>query len=270
MNSLSTFIIAFLGCTFIFSSSAQVDKKDFVLGEVLTLDSKVLGENRTINIYQSPSIGEGTEYQVIYLLDGAADEDFIHVAGLVQFATFPWVNQLPPTIVVGIANTDRRGQMTFPTKHEKYKADFPTAGNSAKFIQFIKSELQPYIDSHYDTNQDKIIIGQSLAGLLATEILYKQPELFTHYIIVSPSLWWDEQSLLAAKPSIANDPPKIFVAVGDEGEEMIAFAKSLVKQLEIEKLSPHFYFMGDQNHANIHHLAVYKAFEILFQPKPKE
>lgn len=265
--------MAFFGCSFIFSSSAQVDKKDFVLGEVLTLDSKVLGENRTINIYQSPDALEGEEYQVIYLLDGAENEDFIHVVGLVQFGTFPWVGLLPPTIVVGIANTDRRGQMTFPTKHEKYKADFPTAGNSAKFIQFIESELQPYIESNYTTSQDKIIIGQSLAGLFATEILYKHPELFTHYIIVSPSLWWDEQSLLATKPSfaaIANDPPKVFVAVGEEGDEMISVAKALVKQLEIEKLSPHFYFMGDQNHANIHHLAVYKAFEILFQQKPKE
>jgi len=33
-----------------------------------------------------------------------------------------------------------------------------------------------------------MIIGQSLGGLLASEILMKKPELFNKYVIISPSL----------------------------------------------------------------------------------
>ena len=66
----------------------------------------------------------------------------------------------------------------------------PNNGGSDKFITFIEKELQPYIERTYSTNDSKTIIGQSLDGLLATEILFKNPKLFNHYIIISPSLWW--------------------------------------------------------------------------------
>ena len=60
----------------------------------------------------------------------------------------------------------------------------------------IEKELQPYIETKYKTNNDKTIIGQSLGGLFATEVLLKKPTLFNKYIIISPSLWWDNGSLL--------------------------------------------------------------------------
>ena len=53
----------------------------------------------------------------------------------------------------------------------------------------------PYIESHYSTDTVKTIVGQSLGGLFATEILFEKPEMFTNYLIVSPSLWWDNESL---------------------------------------------------------------------------
>lgn len=64
-----------------------------------------------------------SSYPVIYLLDGTADEDFIHEAGLVEFYTFPWVDLLPKSIVVGIANVDRRRDFIFPTTIEKEKKE---------------------------------------------------------------------------------------------------------------------------------------------------
>ena len=75
------------------------------------------------------------------------------------------------SIVVGIANVDRRRDFTFPTTIEADKKSYPTTGHSDKFIAFIKYELQPNIEKKYKVNTDKTIIGQSLGGLLATEIL---------------------------------------------------------------------------------------------------
>ena len=136
---------------------------------------------------------------------------------------------LPKSIVVGIANVDRRRDFTFPTTLANDKRDFPTTGSSQKFIKFLEKELVPYIESHYSTDTVKTIVGQSLGGLLATEILFEKPEMFTNYLIVSPSLWWDNESLLKRKSVLldsSNQQRKnIFIAVGNEGVQMENDAK---------------------------------------------
>ncbi|CAN5612710.1 alpha/beta hydrolase-fold protein [soil metagenome] len=246
--------------------------KPFVLGLVDAISSKELGETRTLNIYLPEGYSKDSiaTYPVIYLLDGSADEDFIHIAGLVQFASFPWVKLLPKSIVVGIANVDRRRDFTYPTTIGKDKKDFPTTGHSQKFIAFIENELQPYIQKNYSTNSSKTIIGQSLGGLLATEILFKKPTLFNHYVIVSPSLWWDNESLLAISPAFSKpdfqQKTSVFVAVGNEGKVMQADASRLVdliKKGAAGTTKTDFHYFTDENHATIFHLAVYKAFEKL-------
>src|SRR5688500_10810959 len=80
----------------------------FVLGVIVAIESKELGEKRILNIYlpEGYSTDDTVRYPVIYLLDGSKDEDFIHIAGLVQFSSFEWVKQLPKSIVVGIETVD--------------------------------------------------------------------------------------------------------------------------------------------------------------------
>lgn len=243
--------------------------RPFVLGVIDTIPSTELGETRTLNLYLPDGYSKDSlaNYPVIYLLDGSADEDFIHIAGLVQYANFPWVNLLPKSIVVGIANVDRRRDFTYPTTIEKDKKDFPTTGHSQAFIAFLEKELQPYIQRKYSTNPNKTLLGQSLGGLLATEILYKKPYLFNQYIIVSPSLWWDNESLLATPPAFLKpdfqQKTRVFVAVGQEGKIMEQDARQLVDTL---KKAPNtakvgFRYFGDEDHATILHLAVYEALK---------
>ncbi len=215
--------------------------KPFVLGTIIEIQSKVLSENRILNIYLPYDYQENDtiKYPVIYLLDGSADEDFIHIVGLVQFLNFPWVNIVPNSIVVGIANVDRRRDFTFPTTIEEDKKNFPTTGKSENFIDFIENELQPFIEENYKTTASKTIIGQSLGGLLATEILFKKPHLFTKYIIVSPSIWWDKESLLSYRPNVIksgfSNTISVFIAAGKEGKTMEGDTKKLVSILRQRK-----------------------------------
>lgn len=266
----SAILICFLGFIIQFLNGQETvtikNKRPFILGETIEIESKTLVEKRTLNIYLPEGYNEKdtTHYPVIYLLDGSADEDFIHVVGLLQFANFPWVNLLPKSIVVGIANVDRRRDFTYPTTIEKDKKDFPKSGGSSQFITFLEQELQPFITKQYKTNAVKTIIGQSLGGLLATEILFTRPTLFNHYIIVSPSLWWDNESLLAKSPMFdrISDKTSIYIAVGKEGKIMERDAKKLHQQLKGYKhLTTGFLFLPDKNHATIYHEALYKAFE---------
>src|SRR6185437_3775981 len=201
---MKIFIITiFLGLTFqglqAQDSIAANQNIPFVLGRINTIQSKILSEKRILNIYlpQGYDQNDTTFYPVIYLLDGSADEDFIHIAGLVQFLNFSWVGILPKSILVGIANVDRKRDFTFPTTIATDKKESPTSGGSEKFIDFIEKELQPFIEKNYKTNSSKTLIGQSFGGLLATQILLSKPQLFTKYIIVSPSLWWNNESLLS-------------------------------------------------------------------------
>lgn len=250
---------------------AQVDKKPISLGEQITLNSNILQEKRTVNIYLPEGYEEepSNSYPVIYLLDGGLSEDFIHLTGIVQFGSFSWINMLPQSIVVGTCNVDRKRDFTYPSTFQLDQEELPTSGGSANFIAFLKDELQPYISKTYRVNNQKTIIGQSLGGLLATEILFTQPSLFNNYIIVSPSLWWDSENLLKSKPEIHPETANIFVSVGKEGEVMERTARELFQLLKNQpfpKTKLYFQFMEDKNHGDALHQSVYNAFEKFYTP----
>jgi uncharacterized protein len=202
--------------------------------------------------------------------------------GLVQFNSFEWINQVPKSIVVGIATVDRRRDFTFPTTIEGDLKKYPTTGHSNKFISFIEKELQPFIDNKYKTNKDKTIIGQSFGGLFATEVLLKKPTLFNKYIIISPSLWWDNGSLLRQNANILstsiNQHTDIYIGVGKEGltpteiprvmevDANLLFDK--IKSGESKNINVFFDYLPQENHATIMHQAVSNAFRLLYQKTP--
>jgi uncharacterized protein len=252
------------------SKEKEAKPTPFPFGVIDKIASIELAESRTLNIYlpEGYNADSATLYPVIYLLDGSANEDYPHIAGLVQFLNMS--DLMPKSIVVGIANVDRKRDFTFPTTIAADLKDYPTTGKSARFITFIEKELQPYVQKKYKVNATKTIIGQSLGGLLATEILLKKPHLFDNYLIVSPSLWWDNESLLAKLPDLMTANPcknkRIYIAVGNEHPVMVKDAKALSeglqKQLDTSNQLIYKYF-GEENHATILHSSIYAAFILL-------
>jgi uncharacterized protein len=244
----------------------------FILGETVSISSSMLQEKRILNIYLPEAYGlDSTRlFPVIYLLDGSANEDFVHTCGLVQFLTMTGI--MPPTIVVGIVNVDRRRDFTFPTTITKDKTDYPTTGGSGKFIDFIALELQPYIKQHYRTNHMNTIIGQSLGGLVVTEMLFHNPGLFSNYIIVSPSLWWDNESLLQQAPNMkrytSSDSLQVFITVGKEGKEMENDAAALaaaIKKYGPATIKYQHRPLPEEDHRTILHQALYAALVWLYR-----
>ena len=141
----------------------------------------------------------------------------------------------------------------------------------------MQKELQPLIESQYKTTASKTIIGESLGGLLATEILWKQPALFTKYIIISPSLWWDDGSLLQQNPAVLLENftanTSIYIASGKEGlapsdkpHVMELDANLLADKLKSsnhKNISVYFDYLPQETHATVAHQAVMNAFRIL-------
>ena len=263
------FIIHFIGIsTYLSAQVSESVSTPLVIGETVSFYSNELEENRSFNIYLPYGYDEedNQRYPVIYLLDGSIDEDFLHIVGLVQFGAFPWIKMIPPSIVVGIENVDRKRDFTYPSTDDRDKAGFPTSGGSADFISYLSEELMPFIKSQYKVNDTTTLIGQSLGGLCATEILFSHSAIFTNYIIVSPSLWWDHENILKRETSHLSNSQSVYIAVGNEGDVMERVAQELYK---VFSNHPKVYFnhLPDKDHGDALHLAVYNAFEAIFSTK---
>lgn len=274
LNYLLLFLLISLPCL----AQKKPVTTPITIGQQVTVDSKILGEKRLVNIYlpEGYNAKDTLRYPVIYLLDGALDEDFIHITGLVQYGSFEWVNFVPKSIVVGITTANRKRDYTYPTTLETQKTAWPETGHSDNFIAYIEKELQPYIDKNYKTTASKTILGQSLGGLLETEILFKKPTLFNRYIIISPSLWWDNGSLLSLQPGVLSagftQPTEIYIGVGKEGltptvdRVMEVDANLLADKIKAGKSSAVkviFDYLPAENHATIMHQATLNAFRML-------
>ena len=267
IKKLFLFCILFTFQFMVFAQNENV--KPLTIGEIRTLKSEILKEERTLNIYLPQNFDKAKSYPIIYLLDGSMNEDFIHVSGLVQF--FNLMYAMPETIVVGIANVDRKRDFTFHTDLKDLQKDYPTTGHSDKFINFLEKELKPYIESEFKTT-DKYLFGQSLGGLLATEILLKKPELFNNYFIISPSLWWDNESLLKQANQLLykiQDAKKfVYVSVGKgEHKVMVKDAEdfyNILKKSNKKNWTVEYKMMDLDNHATILHRSLYEGLVRLF------
>ena len=118
---------------------------------------------------------------VLYMPDGGVNEDFPHIAN--TLAELISSKRIPPIILVGIDNTERRRDLTGPTNNAEDKEIAPVVGGSADFRDFIEKELVAEIDGIYRTTDKRGIIGESLAGLFVVETLLLRPELFDFYMV---------------------------------------------------------------------------------------
>ncbi|WP_211277467.1 alpha/beta hydrolase [Nonlabens spongiae] len=206
------------------------------------------------------------------MLDGSIDENFIHRAGIVQFGSFSWIQMVPETIVVGISNIDRKRDFTYPSKNGLDQTEFPTSGGSSYFIKFLETELQPFVARNFRTTSTSTLIGQSLGGLLATEILFAKPDLFTNYIIVSPSLWWDNEELLNKEPITSIKEKSIYIAVGKEGAVMERLAKELFEKIQNNKevkTRIYYNFLEDKDHGDALHIPLIKLWNKFLRVRNK-
>lgn len=167
----------------------------------LRVPSRALGEERRINVHlpKAYASSPATRFPVLYMPDGGTDEDFPHVVNTVD--SLVALKLIRPVIVVGIPNTERRRDLTGPTRVGTDSAIAKRVGGSAAFRAFIRDELLPVIGTRYRTTGERSIIGESLAGLFVVETMVLDPTLFTHYIALDPSLWWNKQGLTADAPS---------------------------------------------------------------------
>lgn len=207
--------------------------------QTFTIQSKPLGERRTINVWTPPEYNVGKDsLMVLYMPDGGVEEDFPHVANTLD--TLIKAKKIPATLLVGIENTQRRRDLTGPTTVKRDKKIAPVVGESEAFRNFIQDELIPEINKRYRTSAKKGIIGESLAGLFVTETFLLTPELFDFYIAFDPSVWWNNQYLVKnANSYLDKFPPalKTFWFAGSDATDISNTVRELSQILQ-QKNSP--------------------------------
>uniref|UniRef100_UPI002FDA51E7 alpha/beta hydrolase n=1 Tax=Arsukibacterium sp. TaxID=1977258 RepID=UPI002FDA51E7 len=90
-------------------------------------------------------------------------------------------------------------------------------------------------NTHYRASKtDRTFVGNSLGGLFGAFILLTEPDLFSNYILGSPSVWFDDNAILNASFSKPQTKIKVYLSVGEhetpafgEGQDMVAGAVQL-------------------------------------------
>jgi predicted alpha/beta superfamily hydrolase len=242
-----------------------------IVGETFTLQSETLHETRRINVYLPAAYSASpAKLPVLYMPDGGMGEDFLHIAGLVQVSTGN--GTMRPFVLVGIENTQRRRDLTGPTKNGEDKKIAPQVGGSAAFRRFIREELMPAIRSRYRTTGEAAIIGESLAGLFVVETLVLEPDLFDTYIAVDPSLWWNDADLIGqARTRLAGGlahPKTLYLASSrDDVDKVTERLADTLRTTVPPNVTWRFEPMPGETHATIYHPAALAAVRRVFAPE---
>ncbi|MBL4571530.1 MAG: alpha/beta hydrolase [Gammaproteobacteria bacterium] len=144
-----------------------------------------------------------------------------------------------------------------------------TSGGAPEFLQFIREELQPFIDENYPTvPEDRGYWGDSLGGLFGLYVLFNQPDTFNRYIIGSPSIWWEDRAIMkdarAFVDSHSDLPVRLFLGVGalEEQAEVPALAEaamvtnmfeleSMLQSANLEGLELSSYLFPNETHTSV-------------------
>ncbi|MGK5070858.1 Ferri-bacillibactin esterase BesA [compost metagenome] len=176
----------------------------------------------------------------------------------------------------GVYSRRRDYTPTTPRKHD-YRSDMPgrqpAFGEAAAYGKFLSEEVFPFIASHYRVNMlRKVFIGHSYGSLLGLQFLLTAPRTFEHYILGSPSLWYDagimferEQAYAASHKDL---PASVFFGIGgleklapgkkrsraEEDADMLADLREFDAKLKSHKfpnLKTRLRVFEDEDHASV-------------------
>lgn len=211
----------------------------FQAAEFYDVRAKANGESYRIHVASPLTIEPGRRYPVIYVLDGNL---YFGMVMQIQRLMAMVAGEVPPAFVVSVgcavedlmgADMLQRHRDLTPTTGGEFEAavsGFVGAterGGAARFLEFLKKELKPAVEAAYPVDaNDSTIMGASFGGLFPTWVLLTQPDSFRRYVIVSPSLWWERESVWAWEEAAATDRKdvnaSVFISAGSlETADMI-------------------------------------------------
>jgi uncharacterized protein len=291
--SLTARFVIFCGIFAIHPALSQVAApQDIVLGQVQVLHSSILNQDRRYWVYLPPSYessaSTGRAFPVLYLLDGGAH--FNMATGVVHHLSAPNSGTflMPETIIVALPNMGRVHNMT--PVHIDSGAYSEDSGGGTQFLEFLRKELMPEIESKYRTTPERTLVGHSLAGLFALNVLLTAPDTFAHYIAIDPSLFWGDQYLVHQvktwRAPTSGPAPSVYIAQGNsplsdyedvtlkkQHEEGIRNFRKLFGARKSSQIRSGFDYFPDETHRSVVLPALWRGllftYENYVPPRPK-
>ncbi len=251
-----------------FQSALANTNNSVNLGDIISIDSKVLGERREIVVHTPADYDLSQDtYLVIYLLDG--EHNLLYTAGIIDYLQ---KNQyMPKVILVAINNVNRVRDFT-PTPSKKNLYGMPQMGGADNFISFIENELKPKLSTTYRVAPYSILLGHSYGGIFSIYSQQVRPSLFDAHIAISPSIFYDERVLVnSAKTLFAKSAPTpdfLYMSVANEYPE---FANSieayvqLLKEHQPNDIRWKFESFPEETHMSSLHHATINGLKLLFK-----
>ena len=186
--------------------------------------SAILPDDRVVSVYLPPQYESEPErrFPVFYLHDGQNlfDSRTSYIPGHTWRVgetadRLNYEGQAEPVICVGIANTGLR-RMAEYTPSRDYRMG---GGEGNDYGRLLREELKPWVDQTYRTQPEAAntgLGGSSLGGLITLFIGLQHPEIFGKLAVLSPSIWWDQRSILTFVAAAAVPKPdvKIWLDIG--------------------------------------------------------
>ncbi|NNE69290.1 MAG: alpha/beta hydrolase, partial [Rhodothermales bacterium] len=155
-----------------------------------SVSSGFLDQPRDVRVYLPPGYADSEHrYPVLYLHDGgnlfdAANAGFEWHADEAAEALISG-GEIEPLIIVGVDATAAR--MT----------EYTPGPEGEAYGQFLTRELKPFMDATYRTDPARASVGgSSLGGLISVFLGARYPEVYEGILAASPSVWWDDRSIL--------------------------------------------------------------------------
>jgi predicted alpha/beta superfamily hydrolase len=229
------------------SAAAQVQVEGWGDEQRLTFQSTTLREQRRLYVRLPRGYHSSVKsYPVLYVLDG--EFFFRQASAAVQFLSetryirdYP----IPEMVVVGLVNQDRNRDFTPTHAPIQGPLRFPTSGGADRFIDFLEDEVFPLIEARYRAHPYRIVAGWSLGGLFAVDTYVRNPDVFSAFLAISPSLWWDGDKELtqldsALQAGVLPAKPLVVTLGTEEGGDMDRTVRNGIKPL-----------LGDAQDANL-------------------
>ncbi len=193
--------------------------------QVWTVPDPVSGRSYEVFVGLPASYGKEPDrrYPVVYVTDAPYAFPLI---GSISRRVGAGGEGLEDFILVGLSYAEgddpmksRRRDYTFTPNGPSSSPKEHVHGGGAAYADYVRTQVLPFVEGRFRTDpKRRIYMGHSYGGLLGAHFLFTEPTTFSHYILGSPSLWFDKRHMFDVEQRYAAThkdlPANVFLYIG--------------------------------------------------------
>jgi len=190
--------------------------------------------------------------------------------------------ELPKAIVVGVAHDEPSYREVIQLRAMDFTTtavDAPALtgvrvpgkqlGGAELFRRWLEAKIIPFLKTQYRISE-MTFIGHSFSALFGVHVLLEQPSMFDHYLLASPSVWWDDQVMFRREEqrfeSNNNLDAHVFMSKGGLETDELSPHQEFHDQLasrNYEGLDLHWQVFPNEGHMSVTPIALSRGLRVL-------